>query len=106
MARRRSVDRTNCSLSAQLSRGARLTRRLQLPLRARRARARTAAPETLGSEGTLSAADVSVLYVDLQDGDAEAHVVELRLDDNGYFLDEWPHGFFDERLDELFGSDQ
>ena len=29
----------------------------------------------------------------------------LRLDSDGDFLDQWPDGFFDERLDELFGTD-
>jgi hypothetical protein len=57
-------------------------------------------------EGTLDHRDVSVLYVDLQEGDEEATAVELRLDEAGYFLDEWPQGFFDERLNELFGGDE
>jgi predicted ATPase len=56
-------------------------------------------------EGMLSAQDVSVVYVDLQAGDQEAHALPLRLDSNGYFLDEWPQGFFDERMDELFGDE-
>ena len=57
-------------------------------------------------EGTLSADDVSVMYIDLHEGDREARARQLRLDASGYFLDEWPQGFFDERLDELFGGDE
>jgi predicted ATPase len=54
-------------------------------------------------EGTLDARMVSVVYVD-QTPDGEAVIKPLRLSDEGEFLDEWPHGFFDERLDELFGE--
>jgi hypothetical protein len=56
-------------------------------------------------EGTLSPDDVSVVYIDLQEGDTEARALQLRMDAKGYFLDEWPQGFFDERLDELFGDE-
>jgi predicted RNA methylase len=54
-------------------------------------------------EGQIDAAHVSVVYVD-QDEQGRTTVRRLRLDDKGDFLDEWPHGFFDERLDELFGG--
>ncbi len=55
-------------------------------------------------EGSLNPAQVSVVYVD-QDPDGITSVKQLRLDSDGDFLDEWPNGFFDERLDELFGTD-
>lgn len=55
-------------------------------------------------EGSLNPAQVSVVYVD-QDPDGHTSVKQLRLDGDGDFLDEWPDGFFDERLDELFGTD-
>jgi predicted ATPase len=51
-------------------------------------------------QGTLAPGDVSVLYVDA--GDSGSSVQELRLDSRGEFLDEWPNGFFEERIDELF----
>lgn len=54
-------------------------------------------------EGSLDPRDVSVVYVD-QGPDGDTTVKPLRLDEQGDFLDEWPHGFFDERLDELFGE--
>lgn len=54
-------------------------------------------------EGELDASQVCVLYVD-QDPTGTAQANELRLDADGDFIDEWPDGFFDERLDELFGG--
>ncbi|MEQ7848980.1 AAA family ATPase [Nocardioides kribbensis] len=54
-------------------------------------------------EGSLDSRNVSVVYVD-QAADGETSVKPLRLNEQGEFLDEWPHGFFDERLDELFGE--
>jgi predicted ATPase len=54
-------------------------------------------------EGALSPDSVAVLYVD-QTETGRGGVTRLRLDAQGDFLDEWPHGFFDERLDELFGA--
>jgi len=44
--------------------------------------------------------DVAILYV--QPGDNGSTVQELRIDEQGRFLDRWPQGFFEERLDELF----
>ncbi|MBY0287276.1 MAG: DUF3696 domain-containing protein [Mycobacteriaceae bacterium] len=55
-------------------------------------------------EGAITPDDVSVLYVD-QDASGHTEVKKLRLDDDGDFVDEWPHGFFDERFDELFGPE-
>ncbi|MBL7253862.1 N-6 DNA methylase [Paractinoplanes lichenicola] len=54
-------------------------------------------------EGAVDAAHVSVVYVD-QDERGRTTARRLRLNDKGDFLDDWPHGFFDERLDELFGG--
>ena len=54
-------------------------------------------------EQEISADDVAVLYVD-QDEDGVGHVKPLRLDSQGFFIDPWPAGFFDEPLDEIFGS--
>jgi len=44
--------------------------------------------------------DVAVLYV--QPGEDGATVRELRIDAHGRFKDDWPNGFFEERLDEVF----
>jgi predicted ATPase len=44
--------------------------------------------------------DVAVLYV--EPGPEGAQVRELRIDPQGRFMDRWPEGFFEERLDELF----
>ncbi|WP_406071149.1 DUF3696 domain-containing protein [Micromonospora sp. NBC_01638] len=54
-------------------------------------------------EGTLDASDVAVVYID-QDSEGSAVVHRLGLDSDGNFMDEWPHGFFEERLSELFGE--
>lgn len=54
-------------------------------------------------EGVLDPDSVAVLYVD-QNEEGEATVQRLRIDHDGDFLDEWPHGFFDDRLDDLLGG--
>jgi predicted ATPase len=54
-------------------------------------------------EGMLDASLVSIVYID-QDADGLATAKQLRLNDHGEFLDEWPNGFFDDRLEELFGE--
>jgi len=51
----------------------------------------------------LTPEHIAVLYVDM-DELGDTHITHLRLDANGYFLDEWPHGFFSERVQELFGA--
>jgi hypothetical protein len=51
-------------------------------------------------EGVLSAADLALLYVDLDD-DGAAFVRRLAVDDEGDLVDGWPGGFFDERLAEV-----
>ncbi|MCV9993421.1 DUF3696 domain-containing protein [Paeniglutamicibacter sp. ZC-3] len=55
-------------------------------------------------EGALSPEDVAILYVN-QDGSGQGEVVRIRLSEEGEFLDEWPDGFFEERLSEIFGED-
>ncbi|WP_029406969.1 DUF3696 domain-containing protein [Thiomicrorhabdus sp. Milos-T2] len=51
-------------------------------------------------EHVITPNHVSVLYVQNINGCSE--VKELRIDDEGDFIDEWPNGFFDERDEELF----
>ncbi len=53
--------------------------------------------------GDLNPDDLCVLYVD-QDDEGAARVQRLRVDEDGDFIDEWPDGFFDERMEELFGG--
>lgn len=53
-------------------------------------------------EGNLSASEVCVLFV--EHGKAGSTISELRLDDRGQFIDEWPGGFFEESYEEVFGS--
>ena len=43
---------------------------------------------------------VSVVFVEQIDGEVRA--TPLRIDENGEFIDRWPHGFFRERAAELF----
>ncbi len=43
---------------------------------------------------------VSVVFLEQVDGEVQA--TRLRIDETGEFIDRWPHGFFDERADELF----
>ena len=50
-------------------------------------------------EKQIEPEDVSVIYVSRRPGGAEAQ--RLRLDEEGDFIDEWPDGFFPERLREL-----
>lgn len=54
-------------------------------------------------EGALEAKDVSVIYID-RGQRGPATVRQLRLSDDGEFLDQWPGGFFEERLDEIFAN--
>ncbi len=53
-------------------------------------------------EGKIPKEMVSVLYVDV--GESGAQVTELSLDDEGDFTSHWPDGFFEERLNERFGT--
>lgn len=53
-------------------------------------------------EGKIKSEDVSVLYVDPDDEHTEGSaIIPLRVDENGDFIDHWPHGFFDEAFNEL-----
>ena len=54
-------------------------------------------------EGKLDSSDVSVLYVEPGADDIEGSAIRtLRLDDKGDFIDDWPGGFFEEDLREIF----
>jgi hypothetical protein len=50
--------------------------------------------------GQLRPDELTVLYVDR--GEEGAKCIELRLDSNGDFIDEWPGGFFEEGYSEIF----
>jgi predicted ATPase len=52
-------------------------------------------------EGKIPKEMVSVLYVDV--GESGAQVTQINLDDDGDFTTVWPEGFFEERLEEIFG---
>lgn len=49
----------------------------------------------------LQPQDISVLYVQRGRMGSGSDVIRLRLDEEGDFLDDWPGGFFPERLQEL-----
>lgn len=51
-------------------------------------------------EQQLSADDVAVYYV--QSDTSNVHVQRLELSYEGEFLNDWPNGYFDERINELF----
>ena len=51
--------------------------------------------------GELSHEDIAVVYVDR--GKNGSQCLELRIDSEGDFIDEWPNGFFDEGFNEMFG---
>ena len=54
-------------------------------------------------EGKIKSEDISVLYVDPSDdnGVEGSAILRLEMDENGDFIDHWPHGFFDEAFNEL-----
>ena len=53
-------------------------------------------------EGKIRSDDVSVVYVEpLSKGSS---FVELRIDEDGDFIDEWPGGFFEESFHEKFAG--
>ena len=53
-------------------------------------------------ERKLEPSDVSVLYVNPNADDTEGSTItQLRLDENGDFIDSWPGGFFEENFGEL-----
>jgi len=54
-------------------------------------------------EGVFKSEDVAILYVEpLEDGSSTVH--HLRMDEKGYFIDEWPGNFFEQQFDDLFGG--
>ena len=53
-------------------------------------------------ERKLEPSDVSVLYVDPNTDETRGTTItQLRLDENGDFIDAWPDGFFEEDFGEL-----
>ncbi|GJE73117.1 DUF3696 domain-containing protein [Methylorubrum podarium] len=55
-------------------------------------------------EGSISPEDVSVLYVNPITSSGGSEVLQLRLDEDGEFIDEWPDGFFEESYHEVFAG--
>lgn len=53
-------------------------------------------------KGELKKEDVAVIYFDKTPNGTVA--TELRLNDNGEFIDPWPQGFFEESFKEMFGD--
>ncbi|EBV3304342.1 hypothetical protein DOH45_25395, partial [Salmonella enterica subsp. enterica serovar Enteritidis] len=53
-------------------------------------------------EGAISPKDISVIYVEATSRGSK--VLEIPLDKDGDFMVDWPDGFFEERLKELFGN--
>lgn len=51
-------------------------------------------------KGELKPDDIAVIYVDRSS--EGSNCLELRLDEEGDFIDEWPHGFFEEDFQEIF----
>ncbi|MCF3646027.1 AAA family ATPase [Planktothrix agardhii] len=51
-------------------------------------------------KGELKPDDIAVIYVDRSS--EGSNCLELRLDEEGDFIDEWPHGFFEEDFKEIF----
>lgn len=51
-------------------------------------------------KGELTKEDISIIYVDRDSNGSKC--LELRLDSEGDFIDEWPNGFFDEGFNEMF----
>ena len=76
---------------------------LRLLRRIRETTERSEEPETLRPEENtldISPDDIAVLYVNSQDG--ETRIVNLGVDEDGEFIRDWPHGFFEERIKEVF----
>lgn len=51
-------------------------------------------------KGVLTKEDIAIIYVDRDSNGSKC--LELRLDSDGDFIDEWPNGFFDEGFNEMF----
>jgi len=52
-------------------------------------------------EGLINANDLSVLYFQ-PGGKYGSEILQLEIDEDGEFVDEWPGGFFEEGYEELF----
>lgn len=52
-------------------------------------------------EGAIRSKDVAVVFVEPM-GDSGSRILNLRLDESGNFLDEWPGGFFEDSFAEMF----
>ncbi|MGK7864556.1 AAA family ATPase [Falsiroseomonas sp. E2-1-a4] len=59
--------------------------------------------QTLIRNKTIPASFVTVLYVE-PTSYGGARVLRLKLSEEGEFIDEWPHGFFEESFHELFSG--
>ena len=58
-------------------------------------------------ESVIEADDVSVIYVDPDCSEGEGSTIKvLALDNDGDFIDDWPHGFFEESYEELIASSE
>jgi hypothetical protein len=60
----------------------------------------TSSGKAVGRLPGISCDDVAVNYVGVADG--QTVVSRLRINEHGEFIDRWPRGFFNERLEELF----
>lgn len=54
--------------------------------------------QNLIAEGKIKCQDVNVYYIDTTD-EGSKKIVPLQIDENGYFQNQWPGGFFPERLE-------
>ncbi|HEC03693.1 MAG TPA: DUF3696 domain-containing protein [Phycisphaerales bacterium] len=64
-------------------------------------RIRETAEKELPADAPEASVDtVAVYYVEPVDGTVK--LTELRVSEDGEFLDSWPQGFFDERFGELY----
>jgi hypothetical protein len=55
-------------------------------------------------EVKISSEEVAIYYVESENGNTQVN--RIRLDENGRFVDHWPHGFFEEREKEYFGEQE
>jgi predicted ATPase len=73
---------------------------LRLLRRIREASRVDASASVAGFRDFVLPEDINVVYVDCVDG--ETRLIPMGVDDDGEFIDRWPHGFFGERAEELF----
>lgn len=55
--------------------------------------------QVLVAQGKISRDDVAIYYFDKDEESGTTRIKELRMEDNGFFKDLWPGGFFDEASD-------